>query len=1005
MDLDAARFAALDRLLDEALDQPERERAAWVEGLSPAHDDLKPRLLSLLGAQGRASLLDRFPVLDLHGEPAAAGDDSVDDAIDRELRPGERLGRYEIRGLLGRGGMGCVYRALDPSLGREVAIKTLSPVLRRDRASLRRVAREARLLATISHPNVGAIHGLESIAGAPYLVLELVEGETLAERLARGALPVGAATAAALQLAAALEEAHRQGIVHRDLKPANVKVSREGQVKVLDFGIAKALAAEGSEAWPSPGAAGTTLAGTIPGTAPYMSPEQVRGEPVDTRTDVWAFGCLLYEMLSGERVFPGNTAPEVMAAVLRDPVRWERLPADTPPALRRLLRRCLSREKRDRLQAIGDARLELAELGAGDAVEPARRAGRLAALPRAMAAVTLAVAVAVGIAIALGLGLGRTWTRPARPLAARLSLEMPAELALAGGYAAPFAVAPDGSRVAVVALKDGVRRLGLRSLHTLEVKLLDGTEGAWQPAFSPDGKEIAFFAERKLKKVASAGGPVMTLAEIGENPRGASWGDDGSIVFAQSQVSGLSRVAAGGGAVTPLTQLDLGRGESSHRWPQVLPGGRGLLFTTGTDTASFDDARLELLSLETGERHVLVEGGAHGRYAAGQLLYAQAGRLLAVPFDPDAAAIRGTPSVVVDEVRYDPRNGGTHFAVSSEGVLLYGPGRANPPDHHLAWVDAAGRLTRLGGPPRAFREPRVSPDGRRVAVIVGHPSDADLWILDVENGALTRASFGLSPHRPTWTPDGRGITVGAEQGGRWRLLTLPAMGSGAPATILETAHRVYPSAWAPDGRFLVFEERRPETGWDLRLIEASAVEADAGGKPPAVPRDLVATPFQERNAALSPDGRLLAFESNELDGVNGIYVAPVSDPGAKVRATPTFANWPRWGRERRLYYWYPAQARPGDSADAEGMYHLDWGPAASPPAAEPAAPVWQRSPRLRGVLERLVLGPYSGFDVDVSGPEARFLVLETSAARVDVPLASPVLVFGWAEELRGRRGL
>jgi serine/threonine-protein kinase len=990
VDLDATSFAALNRLLDEALDRPEGERMAWAEGLPAEYDDLKPRLLALLArASGGSSPLDAIPELDLGGE-AGDWDESPEGAGPRELVSGEQLGRFQIRELLGVGGMGRVYRAFDPTLAREVAIKTLARAFRRDPASLRRAAREARLLATISHPNVGAIYGFERIDGAPYLILELVEGETLAQRLERGALSAGAAAAVGLQVAAALEEAHRKGIVHRDLKPANVKIGPEGHVKVFDFGIAKPIAPPGADPSRSGSTGGTTGTGIVPGTAPYMSPEQVRGEPVDARADVWAFGCLLYEMISGERAFPGSTAPEIMAAVLRDPVPWERLPPGTPPALLRLMRRCLRRERRDRLQAIGDARLELADLVQGEAAEPARGAIRRSAWPWAVAAVALLVA--------LFFALERAGSRSPLPRVTRLSLELPADLTLAGGYAAPFALAPDASRVALVALKDGVRHLAVRPLDGLEATLLEGTEGAWQPTFSPDGKEIAFFADRKLKKVPAGGGPVIALAEIGENPRGATWGPDGTIVFAESQVSALSRVPAGGGAATPLTRLDLARGESSHRWPQVLPGGRWLLFTTGLDSASFDDARLEVLSLASGERRLLLEGGAHARYAAGALFYAQAGRLLAVPFDPEAAAIRGAPSVVVDEVRYDPRNGGTHFALSDDGTLAYGPGRARPPESYLAWIDPAGRLARLGGPPRRFREPRLSPDGSRVAVVVGPAADADLWIVEVASATFTRASFGLSPHHPTWTPDGRGITVGAEVRGRWQLLTLPAMGSSPALEVHESAHRVYPSAWAPDGRALLFEERRPETGWDVRSIEVAADGRSSGS-----PKDLAATPFQERNATLSPDGRWLAFESNELDGVNGIYVAPAADPGAKLRATPTFANWPRWGRAGRLYYWYPAQARTGDSPDAEGFYRLDWRAAGPRLAAERPAPVWPPGPPLRGPLDRLILGPYSGFDVDASRPEVRFLVLETSAARIDVPLASPVVVLGGMEELR-RRG-
>jgi len=895
----------------------------------------------------------------------------------RSLRPGEALGRYQIRGLLGVGGMGRVYRAFDPVLQREVAIKALAGPFREDPASLRRVAREARLLATLNHPNVAIIHGLEPLDGVPHLVLELVEGETLAEQLARGPLPQPAALAVAVQVAAALEEAHRKGIVHRDLKPANVKVDPEGRVKVLDFGIAVALSPAGPEA----SAEGPlTRPNVIPGTAPYMSPEQVRGQPVDTRSDVWSFGCMLFEMLSGAPVFAGASAPEVTAAVLRDPIHWERLPPGTLPAVRRVLDRCLRRERRERLQAIGDARLELSEAAAGEGSEPWRPARRRS-WPWAAAALALLGALA-------GL-LWRPAASPPPPRLLQLGLDLPAGLEVAGGFAAPFAVSPDGTRVAVVALKGSSRLLVVRRLDRPEVRELPGTAGAWLPTFSPDGERLAFFADRKLKTVPVDGGPVVVVTEIGANPRGAAWLPDGRLVFAPTQACELWAVPAVGGPATPLTTLDLSRGEGSHRWPEALPGGRRLLFTTGLESTSFDDARIELLDLPSGERRVLVEGATHGRYAAGHLLYVRSGRLLAAPFEPGAGAVSGPPALLVEDVRTDPRNGGAHFAAAGSQLLIYGSGPEKPPEYHLAWVDAEGRLARVPGPARRFRDPRLSPDGKRIAVVVGPAGSADLWLVDAATGAADRLTQGLSPWRPTWTPDGRGITVGVRVAGRWRLDTLPA-GGGPPTAVLESEHAVYPGAWTPDGRRLVFQERRPATGWDLREVEVGT-----GGRAAGPARDLLATPFEERNPALSADGRRLAFESNELDGVNGVYVAELGTPGAKLRATSTPGNWPRWGTGNALHYWYPAQMRPGEFVDPDGIYRLEWRPASG--AAGPPRPSW---PPLRATAERIVLGPFAPFDVDRSAPEPRFLVLETSATRLEPALTAPVVVLGWQELLR-----
>jgi serine/threonine-protein kinase len=980
-------FSRLDSLLDAALDRPPAERAAFLAGACAGEPALRARLERLVRlAEGGEDVLP----------PSGALRGAVWEEFAREfdgdapaLDAGKRLGRYEVRGLLGRGGMGRVYRAFDPALAREVAIKRLAftgeaPEQRR------RLEREARLLATLNHPNVAAIYGFEVIEDAPCLVLELVEGPTLAERLRRGPLPVENAVAVALQVACALEEAHRKGVVHRDLKPANVKLGPDGRVKVLDFGIAKPLPRAPEETVHEVPADATTGPGAILGTAPYMSPEQVRGEAVDTRTDVWAFGCLLYEMLVGRPLFTGASSAEVVAAVLRDEVDWSALPADTPAAVRRLLRRCLRRDPRERLQDIGDARIELAEAGqeegASSPLPPPRRAR--AALPWLIAAAALAAAVAVPLA--------RRADRAASPGTARLSLELPAGLTLADDFANAFAVAPDGAHVVVLATRDGTPRLYLRDVDTLQAAPIAGTEGAWQPFLSPDGRNVAFFADRKLKRVSLAGGPVTTLAEIGGNPRGGDWASDGTIVLSPSLRSGLARLPARGGSLQPLTTLDVARGEGSHRWPQVLPGNRWVLFTTGLET-TFDDARIEAVPLAGGERRLLVERGSYGRYAGGRLFFAREGRLYAVAFDPVAVAVRGTPEVVLEGVRYDPRSGSSSYAVSENGTLVYGAAAPTSREHYLAWVDEAGRLTRIGDSARQFSEPRLSPDGRRVAAVIGTAATSDVWIVDVDSATLSRVSAGLSPHRPVWTRDGRGVTVGAEQDGRWRLLTLDANGSGSRTTLLEARNRVYPNTWSPDGRFLVFQELRPDTAWDLR-----ALEMGPDGRPAGEPRTLVATRFDERNAAFSPDGRFLAYESNEPDNVFEVYVAPFADPAARLWGTVTGARWARWGSAGQLYYWRPTQARPGESKVAEGLHRIDWRRDASRLAVARTEAVWGTGAHLPDPLERIIVALYASYDVDLSARGPRFVVLESSTGEAEVPLHRPVVVLNWFEELRSR---
>jgi serine/threonine protein kinase/Tol biopolymer transport system component len=987
--IDRDDWARLDELLDAALQLPEAERGRFLDESCGDDREKRARLAELLrlSEDGDEQMQ---PGGGLRGDVWEEIVEEMETESLGVLGPDARLGRFVIRALIGTGGMGSVYRALDPSLGREVAIKAVARSFRDDAASLRRFEREARLLATLNHPNVAAIYGFELIDGAPYLVLELVEGETLGERLERGPLPIGEALAVAVQIADALQEAHRKGIVHRDLKPANVKLAESGRVKVLDFGIAKPFAGPADE-----GAAGsgpldpdpTTTPGTLLGTAPYMSPEQVRGLPVDPRSDLWTFGCVLYEMLTGARAFPGHSAPDVVAAVLRDDVDWDALPPGTPQGARRLLRRCLRKDPRDRLQDAGDARLELTEAAMEEPVEPKTR-------PRRVRPSLFALAGIAGAALLVGAGylawLGRPSREPLRPV--RLSLELPKGLSLANDYAAPFALSPDGARLALLAKDakdDGPLRIYERALDGLDVHPVAGTDGAWLPVFSPDGRSIAFFADRKLKRVALGGGTAETLAEIGGNPRGASWGDDGSIVVSPSQTSGLVRVDAQGGPPRPLTQLDEAAGEVSHRWPQVLPGGRAVLFTVAFEDGSYDEARLEAVSLATGERRRLVDPGAHGRYVpSGHLVFVRGGRLLAVPFDLERLATRpGSPEVVGEGVRYDPQNGGTHVAVSATGTLVYSPGPLTSAEHALTWVDPAGRLTRVSDTARDFREPSLSPDGRRVAVVIGKAAESDLWILDLTSGTLSQVTFGLSPRSPTWTPDGKGVTVGARAEGGWKLLTIPLRDPGKPVTLLESTNRVYPSGWSPDGRLLVYQERRPGTGWDLFAADVGPSSTVVGTRPLAV------TPFHEERATLSPDGRFVAYESDELDGIFEIYVRALAEGGAKVRASTTGARWPRFGGAGALYYWYSFKG---------GLQRIDYHAAGDRFVVDGVGPVWpEPSAGGTGAASRvLVTTGYGGYDVDRAN--RRFLMLERSAASLQPALGAPVVVLNWAEGLRSR---
>jgi serine/threonine protein kinase/Tol biopolymer transport system component len=972
MVLEREDWGRVDALLRAALDQPTGTRLVWLQEAcsDTALRERVAQLVRLAEAEGDGlrpgGALDEAREVDL--TQTAGPEENGEGTL---LAPGRMLGRYEIRALLGAGGMGRVYRALDPRLGREVAIKALGQAFRADSASLRRFEREARLLATLSHPNIAAIYGFEMLEGAPYLILERIEGGALIERLRRGPVPFAEAVAIAVQVAEGLAEAHGKGVIHRDLKPSNVMLTADGRVKLVDFGLAKRTERDdGDVDVVNP----TTAAGAILGTAPYMSPEQIHGEDVDTRTDVWAFGCLLYEMLVGRAPFQGRSVPEVLVTVLRDEPDWSALPPGVPPPVRQLLQRCLRKDPRARLQHIGDARLELVELGTAPElapVDPARPRLASRALPWLVAVVSLGVAAAIAVS--------RADRTPSTTRAARLSLDLPSGINLVDDYPAPFAIAPEGSPFVLVAVENGTTRLYLRGLDDLALRALPGTEGARQPFFSPDARWVGFFSDRKLLKVPVDGGPVLPVSDVGTNPRGAAWAPDGTIVFTPSQRSGLARVPDGGGAPAPLTRLDAGRGEYSHRWPEILPGGRWVLFTAiAEETFSFDEARLAAVSLDTGERRTVLNGAGYGRYVGGgQLAFVRAGRVYSIAFDPERLETSGAPEVMLDGVRYDPQNGGTHLATTSGSrVLVYSPGVPSSPDRYLSWLHRDGRLTRLVETARMFSDPRLSPDGRQVAVVVSTPAGSDLWLVDA-NGTMTQLSFGLSPHRPTWTADGRHITVGAEQNGAWRLLSIPVDGKQA-SLLVQGKNRAYPNAWSADGRYLVFQEQRPQAGWDLLFLEV-----DAAGRPKGPPQPLATSPFHESNAALSADGRWVAYESDEIDGLVQAYVRSFPEGGRKLRASPAGARWPSWSRGR-FYYW---------DTDRQTLHVARTREDAGNLILEDSRLPWDDGTRRPAALGRVVIRVTGArFNIHPTLDD-QFLVLETSATGVAPPYARPVIVF------------
>ncbi|MCG6926986.1 MAG: serine/threonine-protein kinase [Acidobacteria bacterium] len=688
-------WARLDELLDGALHQPPELRHGWVVEACGGDEGLRARVESLLAlAEGNDA--DLTPAGALRGPLWDEFVKELEPEEDPGLPPGSRLGPYEIRGLLGAGGMGRVYRAYDPGLDRDVAIKALSGHFAAEPTSLRRFQREARLLAHLDHPNIASIHEVHVFDGRPHLVLELVEGETLDEILTRGALPPGEAITIARQVAEALEEAHGKGIIHRDLKPSNVKVSPDTRVKVLDFGLARRVA---RGAGPGASSSGTlTREGAVLGTIPYMSPEQAQGERVDERTDIWALGCLLYEMLTGRRAVPSQTVPDLIASLLRDEVDLSALPAETPPALHRLIRRCLRRDPRQRFQDVGDARLDLEELEGGPETQGARPSsvaagGRWpATVPWALAALAMLGALAIAL-----LGPGRS-RPPGGDTVRQFVLDLPPDVSLPrNDHASPVALSPDGSTVVLVGEGTDAVRLYRRRLEHLDWTPLPETEGAEQPFFSADGREVGFFARGRLMRVSPDGQRPFSVTEIEGRPCGAAWAPDGAIVFAPSRSSGLVRVEARGGAPRPITALD--DGERSHRWPQVLPDGRTVLFTVERQHSTFDDATIETVSLETGKRRRLMRGGSHARSVpGGHLVYARGGQLFAVPFDPARSRVTGAPVRVLESLAYDPGDGGTKMAVADDGSLAYVPTNVSTQAPRLVLAQGWARslLTRRG---------------------------------------------------------------------------------------------------------------------------------------------------------------------------------------------------------------------------------------------------------------------------------------------------------------------
>jgi eukaryotic-like serine/threonine-protein kinase len=812
--------------------------------------------------------------------------------------PGSRVGPYEILAAIGAGGMGEVYRARDSKLGRDVALKVLPQTFARDADRMGRFQREAKLLAALNHPNIASIYGLEDSGDTRALVMELAEGPTLADRIRQGPIPIDEALPIAKQICDALEYAHEKGIIHRDLKPANIKVAGDNTVKVLDFGLAKALEEDAAslDISTSPTLSRlATMQGVLLGTAAYMSPEQAKGKSVDRRADIWAFGCVLYEMLTGRMAFGGETVTDTLAAVIRAEPDWSLLPSATPQHVRVLLRRCLQKDARQRLQAIGDARIALDEVLSA-AAEPISTSAASVFVPFWQRALpwTLFCLIAVALVALAFVHFGAK--RPALNTA-HLQIALPAGDRLDISNL-NVALSSDGTKLAYIGTHEGLSQLYIRPFDASEPKAIAGTEGAFNPFFSPDGQWIGFFAQGKMKKVPVGGGEALTLCDAGASG-GASWGSDDTIIFspsAQAGTIGLWQVSASGGQPRILTTPDPTKGEYSHRFPQILPGGKAVVFTA-MDGFGWDESRIEVLRLETGERRILIHGGHTGRYLpTGDLVYYRAGALLDVPFDLAHLETKSdTPVVVADGVLQNSGAAAAAYAVSAGGVLAYVPAPAGVRqfEQRLVWVDRQGKIEPLAAPTRAYGQAALSPDGQKVVVTINSGTQ-ELWVYDLVRDTLTRlGSQQGSSQDPVWSPDGRRVAYRSNKAGHWDLYWRPADGSGSEERLIGAGNNDMPSSWSPDGKELAFTEISPATGFDIWTLP---LESDHKA------RLLLRTPFNESWAQFSPDGRWLAYESDESGG-NQIYLQAYRGPGAKWQLSTEGGLSPAWNPNgRELFY-------------------------------------------------------------------------------------------------------
>ena len=892
------------------------------------------------------------------------------------LTAGTRLGHYDVTTLIGEGGMGQVWQATDTQLNRQVALKILPDAFASDPDRLARFTREAQILASLNHLNIAAIHGIEEAEGTRALVLELVEGPTLADRIRKGPIPLDEALPIAQQIAEALEAAHEAGVIHRDLKPANIKVREDGTVKVLDFGLAKALAGDALDAdlsqSPTVTAAGTQK-GVILGTAAYMSPEQARGKPLDKRTDIWSFGCVLFEMLTGRTAFSGETLSDTIANVLERQPQWETLPTATPTTIQTLLRRSLTKERSERIPDIGIARIE---------IDDARKvpAGERPNVSTAVLQVWQRPVPLLGcVAALLAITSLATWIimqpeEPAPRQLARFVFEQ-AERIYIPESSLGLAISPDGQRVAYLTGDSATPRLQIRELDQLESATLVSEGRPFNPFFSPDSQWVGFydFPTHALMKVSVHGGPTLKVCDLpGIQMRGATWGPDETIVFGMNGPgSGLWRVGAGGGEKpVPLTQVE---DEANHRWPHMLSGGQAVLFTIRPSSGGA--SQLAVVSMEGGDPKDLNLTGSNPRYVpTGHLLYGVDGTLRAAHFDLDGLEVTSDPIPVVGAVGTQA-SGSASFSVARDGTLVYVPGGSGrgvggEETRVLVWVTPAGLEERILSEPRAYRAPRISPDGTKLVVDV---ATRDVLINDF--ATETSKPFTVDPGSdagPIWTPDGlRIIWQAVRDGGTGNLFWQAADGTGAEERLTTSINNQFPRTVSSDGLLVFTEGRDINTSQDIGMLSLTDEERETTW--------LVRTPFDERNPVLSPDGHWMAYTSDRT-GVVEVYVKPFPNvDDEREQVSQGGGNWPTWAHNRNeLFY-----------RTAEGMMVVAY-------EAEPG--FRPQSPALLFEETGIYTNLQRSYDV---APDGRFLVVKAGTSTTDnSKVGQIILIQNWFDELQ-----